>query len=33
MEKTIKKDDEIDIIIKNIKYMKKQYSCIGVLKE
>ena len=29
----IKKDDEIDIVIKNVKYMKKQYSCIGVLKE
>lgn len=32
-KKVIKKGDEIDIVIKNVKYMKKQYSCIGVLKE
>ncbi len=32
-EKTINKDDTIDIVIKSVKYMKKKYSCIGVLKE
>mgnify|MGYP001265394446 CR=1 FL=1 len=32
-KKTISKDDNIKVKITNIKYMKKEYSCIGVLKE
>ena len=31
--KSISKDDNIKVEITNIKYMKKEYSCIGVLKE
>ena len=31
--KNISKDDNIKVKITNIKYMKKEYSCIGVLKE
>lgn len=32
-KRPIKKDDIIDVVIQDVKYMKKQYSCIGVLKE